>query len=86
MPHKTEYYTEEGIAKWYNPDVHPEGFKDLAPYFMNALVEPTAVNANLKVNDIFTEEMGKFLSGAEDINTVLADIEERANAEFAAAE
>ena len=86
MPHKKEYYTEEGIAKWYNPDVHPEGFTDLAPYFENASVEPTAVNANLKVNDIFNEEMGKFLAGDEDIDTVLASIEERANAEFAAAE
>ena len=83
MPHKKEYYTEEGIAKWYNPDVHPEGFTDLAPYFVNALVEPTAINANLKVNDIFNEEMAKFLTGDEDIDTVLAAIEERANAELA---
>ena len=83
MPHKKEYYTEEGIAKWYNPDVHPEGFKKLAPYFMNAVVEPTALNSNLKVNDIFAEEMAKFLTGAQPINTVLANIEKRANEELA---
>jgi multiple sugar transport system substrate-binding protein len=83
MPNRRESYTEEGIAKWYNPDVHPEGFLDMCPYFEDALVEPTAVNADLKVNDIFTEEMGKFLAGDIDINTALANIEERANAEFA---
>lgn len=82
MPHKKEYYTEEGIAKWYNPDVHPEGFTEMAPYFVEALVEPTAVNANLKVNDIFTEEMGAFLAGAKDIETALANIEQRANEEL----
>lgn len=83
MPHKKEYYTEEGIAKWYNPDVHPEGFTDLAPYFMNALVWPLAMNANLKVNDIFNEEMEAFLAGVQGIETTLANIEQRANEELA---
>jgi multiple sugar transport system substrate-binding protein len=83
MPHKKEYYTEEGIIKWYNPDVYPEGFKELAPYFMNALTEPTAMNYNLKVNDIFAEEMAKFLTGAQPINIVLANLEQRANEELA---
>jgi multiple sugar transport system substrate-binding protein len=86
MPHKKEYYTEEGIAKWYNPDVHPEGFTDMAPYFENALVEPFSMNTKLKVNDILIEELGKFFTGSEDVNTVLSNFEERANAEFAAEE
>jgi multiple sugar transport system substrate-binding protein len=83
MPNRRESYTEEGIAKWYNPDVHPEGFLDMCQYFEDALVEPTAVNADLKVNDIFTEELGRFFAGDIDIDTALANVEERANAEFA---
>ncbi|MCJ7471852.1 MAG: sugar ABC transporter substrate-binding protein, partial [Actinobacteria bacterium] len=86
MPHKKEYYTEEGIAKWFNPDVHPEGFTDLAPYFISALQEPTSKNEKVEVNDILFEEMDKFLTGNEDINTVLANIETRANEVLAATE
>jgi multiple sugar transport system substrate-binding protein len=83
LPHKKEYYTEEGIAKWYNPDVHPEGFTDMAPYFANSVVEPMAMNTNLKVNDIFLEELGKFFTGAQSVDVTLANIEQRANEEFA---
>lgn len=83
MPHRKEYYTEEGIAKWYDPEVHPEGFTDMSPYFRDALVEPWAMNANLKVNDIFLEEMGKFFTANLPIDTTFANIEERANEELA---
>ncbi|MDD3818961.1 MAG: sugar ABC transporter substrate-binding protein [Actinomycetota bacterium] len=83
LPHKKEYYTEEGVAKWYNPDVHPEGFTDMAPYFANSVVEPMSMNTNLKVNDIFLEELGKFFTGAQPVDVTLANIEQRANEEFA---
>jgi multiple sugar transport system substrate-binding protein len=83
MPNRKSLYTEEGIAKWYDPAVHPEGFKLMAPYFLNALVEPTAMNSKVIVNDIITEEIDKFLHGNQPIDVTLANIEQRANVELA---
>jgi multiple sugar transport system substrate-binding protein len=83
MPNRKSLYTEEGIAKWYNPAVHPEGFKEMVPYFENALQEPTSMNSKSIVNDIITEEMDKFLHGNQPIGAVLANIEQRANVELA---
>jgi len=83
MPHRTEYYTEEGIAKWYNPEVHPEGFTDMAPYFEDALVEPWAINSNLKAKDIYLEEMSNFFTANQPIGETLANIEQRVNDELA---
>jgi multiple sugar transport system substrate-binding protein len=83
MPNRKSLYTEEGIAKWYNPAVHPEGFKEMVPYFENALVEPMSMNPKRIVNDIVVEEMDKFLHGNQPIGAVLANIEQRANVELA---
>ncbi|MBE3093565.1 MAG: sugar ABC transporter substrate-binding protein [Actinobacteria bacterium] len=83
MPNRKSLYTEEGIAKWYDPAVHPEGFKEMAPYFQNALVEPTSMNSKVIVNDIITEEIDKFLHGNQPIDVTLANIEQRANVELA---
>jgi multiple sugar transport system substrate-binding protein len=83
MPHRAEYYTEEGIAKWYDPEVHPEGFTDMAPYFENAGVEPWAINSNLKAKDIYLEEMSNFFTDNQPIDETLSKIEERVNEELA---
>jgi multiple sugar transport system substrate-binding protein len=83
MPNRKSLYTEEGIAKWYDPAVHPEGFKEMAPYFLNALIEPTSMNSKSIVNDIITEEIDKFLHGGQAIDATLTNIEQRVNVELA---
>jgi multiple sugar transport system substrate-binding protein len=83
MPNRKSLYTEEGIAKWYNPAVHPEGFKEMVPCFKNALQEPTSMNSKSIVNDIITEEIDKFLHGNQPIDITLANIEKRVNVELA---
>jgi len=82
MPNQKKNYTEEGIAKWYDPNVHPEGFTDMVSYFENALVEPTAINSDLKADDIIIEEFGLFLTGEQSIEVTLQNIEDRGNEEL----
>lgn len=83
MPNRRSLYTEEGIAKWYNKDVHPEGFKELVPYFEKAQAWPQALNSKAKVNDIINDELEGFWYDNKPIDEVLARVEQRANEELA---
>jgi multiple sugar transport system substrate-binding protein len=83
MPNRKSLYTEEGVAKWYNDKVHPEGFKQLVPYFRDAKVYPFALIRQNKVNDIITEEMDKFWYSGQSVDKTVENIESRSNAELA---
>lgn len=83
MPNRSSLYTAEGIAKWYNPDVHPKGFKEMAIYFRDAPVKPLALNSHRKAYDIFYEEADSFFHGNEPIGVVLARLDQRVNEELA---
>ncbi|MBZ4645976.1 MAG: multiple sugar transport system substrate-binding protein [Petroclostridium sp.] len=83
MPNRRSLYTEEGITKWYNKDAHPEGFKELVPYFEKAQVYPQALNYKNKVNDIINDELEAFWYDNQPIDQVLARIEQKVNEELA---
>ncbi|MDP4097271.1 sugar ABC transporter substrate-binding protein [Paenibacillus sp. P96] len=83
MPNRTALYTEEGIAKWYNDKVHPEGFKELVPFFKDAEAHPFSLIRQNKVNDIITEETDKLWYSGQSVDATLANIEKRANIELA---
>lgn len=83
MPNRKSLYTEEGIQKWYNKAVHPEGFRELAGFFRDA--EPYALTliTQNKVNDIMTEETDKLWYSGQSVDDTLKNIETRSNAELA---
>jgi len=83
MPNRTALYTEEGIARWFNPDVHPEGFMDVVPFIRDAIAYPPAFNVRPAAMDIIAEELGAFFDGGKPLNETLADIEIRVNEELA---
>jgi multiple sugar transport system substrate-binding protein len=83
MPNRTSLYTEEGIAKWYNESVHPEGFRDLVPYFLDAQPYPFTLIRHNKVNDIIGEETDKLWYAGQSVADTTKNIETRANVELA---
>ncbi|WP_199621836.1 ABC transporter substrate-binding protein [Paenibacillus alkalitolerans] len=83
MPNRKSLYTEEGIAKWYNDKVHPEGFKELIPFFRDAEPYPFALIRHNKVNSIITEETDKLWYSGQSADDTVKNIETRANEELA---
>lgn len=83
MPNRRSLYTEEGIAKWYNEEVHPEGFKDLAMFFAEAEAYPFTLITENKVIDIINEETDKLWYSNQSVDDTLKNIETRSNAELA---
>lgn len=83
MPNRRSLYTEEGIAKWYNKDVHPDGFKELVMFFAEAPAWPFTLIRENKVNDIIGEETDKLWYANQSVDDTLSNIEKRANAELA---
>ncbi|WP_309120596.1 sugar ABC transporter substrate-binding protein [Paenibacillus sp.] len=83
MPNRKSLYTEDGIAKWHNESVHPEGFKAMARFFAEADAYPfTLITQNI-VNDIITEETDKLWYSGQSVDDTMANIEKRSNAELA---
>ncbi|GGG25754.1 ABC transporter substrate-binding protein [Paenibacillus abyssi] len=83
MPNRKSLYTEEGIQKWYNESVHPEGFRELVSFFENAEPYPFTLITQNKVNDIITEETDKLWYSGQSVADTLANIESRSNVELA---
>ncbi|NHN34986.1 ABC transporter substrate-binding protein [Paenibacillus agricola] len=83
MPNRKSLYTQEGIKKWFNTKVHPEGFIELVPYIRDAEADPRTLISNIKVNAIITEEMDKFWYASQAADVTLKNIESRGNKELA---
>ncbi|MCZ8516430.1 sugar ABC transporter substrate-binding protein [Paenibacillus filicis] len=82
MPNRKSLYTEEGMKKWLNSKVHPEGFASLASYFKDAQPYPFTLITQNKVNDIITEETDKLWYSGQSVGDTLKNIESRSNAEL----
>jgi len=83
MPNRKSLYTEEGVAKWYNDQVHPEGFRELVPFFAEAQPYPFTLVRHMIVNDIITEETDKLWYAGQSVADTTKNIQSRANAEMA---
>ncbi len=86
MPNRASLYTQEGIKKWLNADVHPEGFEQLAAYFESADVEPGALNPRPKAMTIFDEGLDAIFKEGKDIATTLDETQARMTEELTRAE
>ncbi|WP_307893945.1 ABC transporter substrate-binding protein [Bacillus swezeyi] len=83
MPNRQSLYTPEGMKKWYNPDVHPEGFKEMAAFFRDAKPYPNAMVSNNKVGSIITEELDQFYYDGKPVDEVTENIDRRTAEELA---
>ena len=70
MPNRTSLYTEEGMKRWLNPDVHPEGFEKIAPYFTKYLIPHPSLFINREAWDVMVEEFENFLFDKQPMNKV----------------
>lgn len=79
LPNHKSLYTEEGIAKWLTDGVHPEGFTDLIPYFLNSKTYPYALLSSQRIQDNTTAELDKFFYGAQSVDDTVKNIEKQTN-------
>lgn len=77
MPNRKALYTEDGVAKWYNNEVHPENFDQMIPYFSDAVAYPHVFVTDNVVGTIITEELDNFFHGGEAIDVVTEKIDKR---------
>mgnify|MGYP000997823162 FL=1 len=76
MPNRKSMYEEDVVKQWYNKDIHKE-YIDFLDYFINAEVDPTAMQKSTKCSDVLTEETDKFYKDGGDVDTMLSNIETR---------
>lgn len=77
MPNRTSLYTDEGIDRWLNEDVHPEGFRELAPYFNQYIVAHPALFVPREAWDILVEEFDRFFLDNQPIEEVAQSARDR---------
>lgn len=80
MPNRVSLYSAEGIEKWYNEDVHPEGFRDLIPYIREAHPYPYSMLYRNEINTITNDELENFWYDNQPIGEVLKNIDRQVNA------
>lgn len=79
LPNRKSLYSGEGVQKWLTEGVHPEGFEELIPYFLNSKVYPYSMLPSQKIQEDTTAELDAFFYGALDLDTVLGNIESAVN-------
>ncbi|WP_276352236.1 ABC transporter substrate-binding protein [Cohnella caldifontis] len=84
LPNHKSLYTEEGIQKWLTAGVHPDGFKDMIPYFTSSKPYPYALLSSQKIQEDTTAELDKFFIGNQSVDDTVQNIESLANKDIAA--
>ncbi|MBW5445336.1 extracellular solute-binding protein [Cohnella sp. CFH 77786] len=83
LPNHKSLYTEQGIAKWLTPGVHPDGFKDMIPYFTESKTYPYALLSSQKIQEDTTAELDKFFIGNQPLDKTVENIETVVNKQLA---
>jgi len=83
LPNHKSLYTDEGIAKWLTDGVHPEGFKDLIPYFTNSETYPYALLSSQKIQEDTTAELDKFFLADQPLDKTVENLESIVNKDLA---
>lgn len=77
MPNRKSWYTEEGLEKWYNEDVHGEDYRYMLDYFQNAEPDERAFQISTKCADIIREEITVYLQQDGDLGEALSNAQTR---------
>ncbi|MFB9324732.1 ABC transporter substrate-binding protein [Paenibacillus aurantiacus] len=83
LPNHKSLYTEEGIGKWLTEGVHPEGFKELIPYFTSSRTYPYALLSSQKIQEDTTAELDKFFLSDQPLDQTVQNIETVVNQSLA---
>lgn len=83
LPNHKSLYSEEGINKWLTAGVHPDGFKDLIPYFTESKPYPYALLSSQKIQDDTTAELDKYFLSNQPLDMTVQNIETLANKSMA---
>ncbi|WP_068620307.1 ABC transporter substrate-binding protein [Paenibacillus tuaregi] len=84
LPNHKSLYTEEGIQKWLTAGVHPDGFKDLIPYFTSSKPYPYALLSSQRIQEDTTTELDKFFLSDQSLDQTVQNIETVVNKSLAA--
>lgn len=83
LPNHKSLYTEEGIQKWLTPGVHPDGFKELIPYFTSSKTYPYALLSSQKIQEDTTAELDKYFLSNQTLDQTVQNIENVVNKSLA---
>lgn len=84
MPNRLSLYTPEGMERWLNPQVHPEGYEGIAEYFRDYLVLSPYCFVPQKAVDIIEEETQLIWTNEKQaVEPVMKRLVERVNAVLA---
>ena len=83
MPNRKSMYLPDGVAKWYKDDVHGDSYKQMLPYFQNAMAYPGALWPSSKLGSIIDEERSKFFKDGLPTSEMLTNIQTRCDEELA---
>lgn len=83
MPNRYSMYEGDNLEAWYNEDVHGDSYRSMLDYFMNAKVDPTALQKSAQARDILIEEADMYFKMDQDIDVTLANIDSRIDAAIA---
>lgn len=81
MPNRLSLYTPEGMERWLNPQVYPEGYEGIAKYFRDYLVLSPWCYVPQKVVDIIEEETQLIWTNEKQaVEPIMKELVERVNA------
>lgn len=80
MPNRLPMYEEDAVAQWYDDDVHGDSYKPMLDYFLNAAVDPSALQKSSQIRDILIEETDMYFKEDQDIDVTLENLDRRINA------
>ena len=75
-------YLPDGVAQWYRDDVHGDSYKDMLPYFQEAMAYPGALWPSSKLGSIIDEERSKYFKDGQSTEETLANIQTRCDEEL----
>lgn len=79
MPNRNSLYTEEGMKRWYDPEVHGDTFLEYADYYRDAVASELAVLGNTEFSTMKNEEIDNIFKNEKDIPECLNNMEKRGN-------
>jgi multiple sugar transport system substrate-binding protein len=82
MPNRKSMYLPDGVAQWYRDDVHGDSYKDMLPYFQEAMAYPGALWPSSKLGSIIDEERSKYFKDGQSTEETLANIQTRCDEEL----
>ncbi|MBA7716112.1 hypothetical protein ES703_125176 [subsurface metagenome] len=84
MPNRLSLYTPQGMERWLNPAVHPEGYEGIAEYFRDYLELIPYCFTPQEVQDIIEEETQLIWTDEKQaVEPVMKRLVERVNAVLA---